>query len=161
MQYKGGFMMETSNLFRTDPIAKCLSKRKRSRISSSEIIIQFLNQLQDRKRGTEISTQVIKEALKDVLAEINAAGKNPILIPPQQEQPIIISDKIRDEPHISTSEAILLFSEIKHDKRLKHSTEQTNLKRLRPFADTFEYLPLDAEVIRKQFLKRYAEMSPR
>jgi integrase len=153
--------METSNLFRRDPMAKYLPRRKRSRISSSEMIIQFLNQLQDMRRGTENGTQAIKKALKDVLTEINAAGKNPIVIPPQQEQPIIIGDKISDEPRISTSEAIRLFSEIKHEKRLKHSTEQTNLKRLKPFADTFEYLPLDAEVIRKEFLTRYAEMSPR
>lgn len=70
-----------------------------------------------------ISTQEIKRALKEVLAEENAAGINPMVIPPLREETIRIGDEVRDELCISTSEAIGRFSEIKRDSRLKVSTE--------------------------------------
>lgn len=108
-----------------------------------------------------LSTREIKKALKEVLAEENAAGINPIVIPPLREETIRIGGEVRDDPCISTSEAIGRFSEIKRDSRLKVSTEQTNLKRLKPFVATFEFLPLDGGAIRKQFLSRYNGLSPR
>ncbi len=108
-----------------------------------------------------VSTQEIKKALKEALAEENAAGINPIVIPPLQEAQIRIGNEVSDEPCISTSEAIDRFSEIKRDLRLKVSTEQTNLKRLKPFVATFEFLPLDGSTIRKRFLNRYNVLSPR
>jgi predicted nucleic acid-binding protein len=80
------------------------------------------------------------------------------MIPILKEKQIFVGD---NKPSIPTLEAIELFSELKSEKRLKDSTKQTNLKRLKPFADTFEYLPLNEYSIRKQFLKRYTELSPR
>ena len=96
-----------------------------------------------------ISTQELKNALKEVLVEENKEWVQPIVIPPLREEPIGIGDEVRDEPRIPTSEAIDRFSEKKRDSRLKASTEQTNLKRLKPFVATFEFLPLDDDAIRK------------
>ena len=66
-----------------------------------------------------------------------------------------------DEPCIPTSEAIDLFFELKADLGLKDSTEKTNLKRLKPFAAMFTFLPLDDDTIRTRFLKRYKNLSQR
>jgi len=85
----------------------------------------------------------------------------PIVIPPLQEEQIRIGNEVRDESCIPTSEAIDLFFELKADSGLKDSTEKTNRKRLRPFAAMFTFLPLDDDTIRKQFLKRYSNLSPR
>ena len=109
----------------------------------------------------EITIEDIRKTVKEVLAEENAAGINPMIIPPLQEEPIRIGDEVRDEPCVSTSEAIDLFSEIKRNSRLKDSTEKTNLKRLKPFAAKFEFLPLDSDTIRTQFLIYYTKLSPR
>ncbi len=108
-----------------------------------------------------ISTWEIKKALKEVRAEENAAGITPMVIPPLREETIRIGDEVRDEPCISTLEAIDFFSEIKRDSRLKDSTEKTNLKRLKPFAAKFEFLPLDSDTLRTQFLIYYTKLSPR
>jgi len=75
-----------------------------------------------------ISSQKLKKAVKEALDEQNEAGIQPIVIPPLKEEPIRIGDEVRDEPCISTSEAIDHFFEIKEDSRLKSSTKQTNFK---------------------------------
>jgi integrase len=107
-----------------------------------------------------ISTQDIKTALKEVLAQENGAGIQPTIIPPLQE-PMKINSEVRDISRIPTSEAVDLFKEVKLYRRLKDSTIETSLKRLKPFTATFEFLPLDSDLIRKEFLKRYTERSPR
>jgi hypothetical protein len=119
-------------------------------------------------RKMKISPQLIKYALKEVLAEErnneernNKASIQPIVYPPIQEEQIGFGDEGSDESHITTLAAIDCFSEIKADLRLKSSTEQTNLKRLKAFAATFEFLPLDGSFIRRQFLSRYNTKSPR
>jgi len=72
-----------------------------------------------------------------------------------------VSKSWQSEPCIPTSEAIHLFSELKADKGLKENTEKTNRKRLKPFAATFTFLPLDDDTIRQRFLKYYKTRSPR
>jgi len=109
----------------------------------------------------EIITRELKKAIREALDEQSQAGIQPIIIPPLKEEPIRIGDEVRDEPCISTSEAIDHFFEKKEDSRLKLSTKQTNLKRLKPFTATFEFLPLNGSAIRKQFLSRYNGLSPR
>jgi hypothetical protein len=44
---------------------------------------------------------------------------------------------------------------------LKDSTNQSNRKRLKPFAAEFPELPLDGEIIRKQYLARFNDHAPR
>ena len=109
---------------------------------------------------TTISIKQLKSALREVISEENEAGIQPITIPPLQEQ-IISGGKIKDVSRIPTSEAVDFFAEIKRDKRLKPNTIKTSLKRLKPFTATFLFLPLDSEPIRKNYLKRYLELSPR
>ena len=115
----------------------------------------------NKGREMVIDRREIKSALREVLDEQSQAGIQPIIIPPLKEEPIRIGDEVRDEPCISTSEAIDHFFEKKEDSRLKLSTKQTNLKRLKPFTATFEFLPLNGSAIRKQFLSRYNGLSPR
>jgi len=124
------------------------------RVSNNRSIIK-------KEDKMEVSTQEMKKAIREVLAEENVVGINPMVIPPLREEPIRISDEVRDEPCVSTLEAIGLFSEIKRDSRLKDSTEKTSLKRLKPFAAKFEFLPLDSDTIRTQFLIYYTNLSPR
>ncbi len=73
----------------------------------------------------------------------------------------VLQEQTSDEPRIFTSEAIDYFFEIKADLRLKASTEQTNRKRLKPFAAEFELIPLDGDTIRKQYLRCFDKLSPR
>ena len=73
----------------------------------------------------------------------------------------VLQEQASDEPRICTSEAVDRFFEIKADLRLKASTEQTNRKRLKPFAAEFEFIPLDGDTIRKRYLSCFDKLSPR
>ena len=74
---------------------------------------------------------------------------------------IVIAKSLRREdfPHIRTSEAVEYFFDVKTG--LKESTVQSNRKRLKPFAAEFPELPLDGEIIRKQYLARFKDHAPR
>lgn len=92
--------------------------------------------------------------------------ENPL--PPSQQQinqAINVLESLRseqpsDEPRIRTSEAIEHFFKVKEVLGLKTSTEQTNRKRLKPFADKYEFLPLNADTIR-EYLEPFTKKSPR
>jgi integrase len=88
-----------------------------------------------------ISTQEIKNAIKEVLAEQNEVGIQPIIIPPLEEQPR------QDDTSVLTQDVVNSFLHYKEYKGVKEATVKTYKKTLHRFVRKYPILPLDTDTV--------------
>jgi hypothetical protein len=114
-----------------------------------------------RLAGEILGPRMTETPIEQVTFASNARLIRDCLEKLAETKDIIIAQTPRrvDLPRILTSEAMDYFFEVKTG--LKDSTNQSNRKRLKPLASEFPELPLDGEIIRKQYLARFKDHAPR
>jgi len=88
-----------------------------------------------------ISTQELKNAVKEALAEENKSWIQPLIYPPLEEQ------STQDNTSVLTQDVVDSLLRHKEHKRVKEGTIKTYKKTLYRFARKFPNLPLDTETI--------------